>query len=396
MSRRKRRRGNNIRDADGGQTAFLLTDRAWETLCVPGYTRLSDNPEVLMAVNKLASLIGSMTIHLMANEKSGDVRIRNGLSRKVDITPNRYMTRMTLVSWIVRTLLLEGAGNAVVIPRTRDGLLEDLVPVPAAQVSCVPDGGYGYRVRIGGQDYDPASLLHFVLASDPDQPWRGRGYRVALRDVADNLRQAARTKKGFMSDQWKPSLIIRVDSWSEEAQTAEGQQRLLRGFAAGRPGEPMFVPADGIDITQVKPLTLNDLALNDSVTLDKKTVAAIIGVPAFVVGAGAFNREEWNSFINTTVLPIVKELEQELTRKLLISEGMFFRMNPWSLYAYDVNTLANIGGNLYVRGIMTGNEVRDWVGLEPRAGLDKLNILENYIPLDRVGDQLKLKQEGGE
>lgn len=400
MSKRKKTRGNQIRDANSGGAAWLLTDAAYDTLCVTGYTRLSQNPEILMAVNKLAALIGSMTIRLMANSKDGDVRIKNALSRKLDIEPNRYMTRMTLMSWIVRTLLLYGDGNAVVAPKTSRGYLEDLVPVDPGRVSIRPDGGYGYRIQIDGKDYDPGGLCHFVLNPDPSYPWRGTGLRVALKDVAANLKQAAATKRGFLEDKWKPSVIVRVESWSEALSTPEGRDNFLSSFHSARPGDPALIPADGVGIDQVKPLTLNDLAINESVTLDKRTVAAILGVPPYVVGVGAFVRDEWNAFISNTVLPLVRGIEQEMTRKLLISEDMFIRMNPWALYAYDVQTLASIGSELYVRGIMTGNEVRDWIGQGPKDGLDDLVILENYIPLDKIGDQLKLGQKtdqtGGE
>lgn len=52
-----------------------------------------------------------MTIHLMRNTEDGDVRVRDELARKIDITPNRYTTRAGFVHWIVRTLYLEAMGT---------------------------------------------------------------------------------------------------------------------------------------------------------------------------------------------------------------------------------------------------------------------------------------------
>lgn len=385
--------GRNRRSKSVG---FLLSTDAYDTLCVNGYTPLSKNPEVIAAVNKVAALIGSMTIRLMENTDKGDVRLKNALSRQIDITPNRYMTRMTLMSWIIRTLMLEGNGNAVVWPKTERGYLGDLDPIVASRVEFQAKAqGFGYSVSIDGKVYDPEDLLHFVLNPDPERPWKGMGFRVALRDVVGNLAQAAKTKKGFLSSKWKPSLVVRVDSSAEELATEEGRKALMKQYVENsEEGSPWMLPAELFEVQQVKPLSLNDLAINDTVTLDKKTVAAILGVPPYVVGAGPFNRDEWNAFVNTSILPIVRGLEQELTRKLLISEKMFIRMNPWSLYSYDIKTLADVGGNFYVRGVMEGNEVRDWIGLDPKEGLDKLVILENYIPLDKIGDQLKLAQGG--
>ena len=368
----------------------------WNSVCCDGYTRLADNPEVLMAVWRIAELISSMSIRIMANTASGDVRIYNGLSRRLDITPNRYMTRKTMMAAILGTLLLDGSGNAVVWPKTTDGLLEELVPIPPSQVSFLPDG-FGYRVQIGGVPYDPDSLLHFVLNPSTERPWLGTGYRVALKTVVKNLQQAGRTKNAFLSSEWKPSVIVKVDGNSDELTSTDGRRRLaeqyLNPFA---PGAPWIIPAEQMEVVQVKPLSLNDLAISDSVKLDKQSVAAILGVPPYVVGVGSFNREEWNHFIATTIMPIVRGIEQEMTRKLLISPDWYISMNPWALYAYDVKDLSEIGSNLYIRGMMTGNEVRGWLHLPPKEGLDELVILENFIPQGMIGDQKKLNPTGGD
>ena len=83
-----------------------------------------------------------------------------------------------------------------------------------------------------------------------------------------------------------------------------------------------------------------------------------------------------------------------MTKGLVVNPEWFFRCNARSLYDYDLNDMANIGMNAYVRGIMTGNEVRNWINLSPKDELKKLVMLENYIPASMIGDQKKLNQGG--
>nr|DAP84414.1 MAG TPA: portal protein [Caudoviricetes sp.] len=375
---------------------WMADQNSWKNLECKGYVPLSQNPEVCTAVDTIARLIGSMTIHLMRNTPAGDVRVNDELAKKVDINPNQNLTRSEFVRWIVRTMMLDGDGNAVVYPKTRAGYLKDLIPIPAAYTAFVPDGEYGYKIMISGQEYKPDRLLHFRCNPGRFYPWLGEGYRLTLADVAQNLRQAAATEKGFMSSEYKPSLIIKVDALVDEFSSPEGRDKLLESYCrAGQAGEPWLIPAQQFDVQQVKPLTLSDLALADFVKLDKQTVAAILGIPPFVLGVGDFSRDAWNSFVNTTIMPMAQNIQQELTQKLLISPELYFRFNSWSLYSYSITEMVEAGGQMVDRMALRRNEWRSWLGLPPDPDMDDLLALENYVPADRLGDQAKLNGGDG-
>lgn len=396
MSKRKRSRAAARAEPQKKRCmTFFCDSTQFGSLKCRGYTTLAENPEIATAVDTIARLIGAMTIHLMQNTDRGDVRIKNELSRKVDISPYHNMTRSNWVRWIVRTMMLTGNGNAVVYPVTQNGYITDLQPISPAFVSYVPRGTWDYDVMILGQPYDPEDVLHFVCNPGDYYPWLGRGYQIELATVADNLKQAAATENGFMSSEWKPALVIKVDGLVDEFASKEGREKLLDEYASSnRAGQPWIIPADQFEVQQVKPLSLSDLALADFVRLDKKAVASVLGIPPFVLGEGSFSRDEWNNFISSKIMPVAANIEQELTRKLLYNPDWYFRFNSRSLYNYDLKDLAAVGNDEYVRGIMTGNEVRNWLGLAPMDGLDDLVILENYIPRGMIGDQNKL--QGGE
>ena len=396
MSKKKRSRPQARAEPQKRSAAWLCSPDAFETLTCQGYTSLAHNPEIAAGVDTIARLIGSMTIQLMENQPDGDVRVKNELSRKIDIDPNSYTTREQFVHWIVRTLYLEGNGNAVVWPNTRAGIIRDLNPIPPAFVSFIPDG-WGYKVVIDGKEYSSDKVLHFVLNPSSYYPWMGAGYRVSLADVANNLKQAATTQKGFMSSKWKPSIIVKVDALADEFAGPEGRKKLLDDYVTtGEAGEPWLIPADQFSVEQVRPLTLSDLALDAMVTLDKRTVASVLGIPPFVLGVGDFNRDQWNNFVNTTIMPLARSIEQEMTKKLLLNPNWFFRFNSWSLYSYSITELVSAGAEMVDRIALRRNEWRSWLNLPPDPEMNELLALENYIPQDRLGDQGKLVQNGGE
>ena len=395
MSKRKRaqQRANQRRDATpASSVAVWLSDG---DLCCPGYTRLSDNPEIMTGCLRIAELIGSMTIYLMSNTDQGDVRVVNELSRMIDITPNGTMTRMQWMTAIVMALLLYGKGNSVVVPHTYEGILRSLEPIAASRVAFMPVGtSYrDYRVMIDGRDRDPASVLHFVYNPDPTYLWKGRGVTAALRDIANNLKQAQKTENAFMASEWKPSIIVKVDALTDEFSSPEGREKLLESYVKpSRTGEPWLIPAEQFQVEQVRPLSLADLAIRDTVELDKRTVAAVLGVPAFLLGVGEYSAAEWNNFIQTKVRAIALSIQQELTRVLITSPKWYLQLNFWSLLDYDLKSTSDILLAGADRGYVNGDEWRRRINLSP-AGLTEYRVLENYINYDDVGKQKKLVQE---
>lgn len=390
MSKRKRRQTRaGCVPQKQNPVALWLSDA---DLCVSGYTRLSDNPEIQTACLRIAELIGSMTIYLMSNTEQGDVRIVNELSRMIDITPNGNMTRAQWMTAIVMNLLLYGKGNSIIIPHTYEGILRSLEPIAASRVQLMPvaNSYREYRVLIDGVARDPANVMHIAYNPDPTYLWRGQGVTVTLRDIANNLKQAQRTENAYMSTEWKPSIIIKAATNDEFLSSPEGRSRFLEQYVkTAKDGEPWLLPLDQMDVQQVKPLTLADLAIKDTVELDKKTVAAVVGVPAFLLGVGTYNREEWNTFIQTKVRVISQNIAQEMTRTLITSPKWYLQFNYWSLIDYDMKAISDVLLAGSDRGFVSGDEWRDRMHMAP-AGLTEYRVLENYIPWDMAGQQSKL------
>lgn len=369
-----------------------------EDICVPGYTRLSDNPEIQTACLRIAELIGSMTIYLMHSTDQGEERVKNELSRVLDITPERHMNRSQWLIANVMNMLLYGQGNAICVPHTYQGYLQSMEPITADRVSLVPDGisMRDYWVQIDGIPRDPENLMHFVYNPDPRYLWKGQGVTVTLRDIAKNLRQAQKTENAFMASEWKPSIIVKVDALTDEFSSPEGRQKLLDSYVKpASPGQPWLIPAEQFQVEQIRPLSLADIAIKDTVEMDKKTVAAVVGVPAFLLGVGEFKRDEYNNFVQTKIRAIAQTIQQEMTRCLIESPDYFIRLNYYSLLDYDLAGLSNLLLAGADRGFVNGDEWRDRMHLPP-AGLKEYKVLENYIPYDQSGNQKKLTGGDGD
>jgi len=395
MSKKGRRKPRDTPAKTRNSAVGLTSLNLWHDVICEGYIPLYECPEVKMCVKAYADLVSSMTIHLMHNTEIGDKRLKNELSRKIDINPCSTMTRKPWVWNIVNVMLTVGDGNCVVYPMyNRNGMIEELVPLNPMHISFTDIDWWDYEINYAGQILKPDEVLHFRMNPDPSRPWIGTGTRISLREAVKSLRQANATKKALLESP-APSLIVKVDGLTEDFHSQKGRDKLAEQYIdTNASGKPWIIPAEFMQLEQVKPLTVADLAIKDNIELDRKTIAGIYSVPPYMVGIGSYNRDEHRNFINTEIMGFAQYIQQELTSKLLYSPDLFWRFNPRSLMNYDLVELIKAGLLMNEQMVMDRNEVRDWAGLDPRDDMQEMLGLENYIPVSKLGDQKKLK--GGE
>ena len=361
-----------------------------------GYMPLHKHPDVKVCVKKIADLVSSMPIYQMQNAGSiGNVRLVDELSRKIDIDPNPYLTRKTLIYKSVEELLLYG--NSFLLPaHDRQGLLQELRPIENRTVSLYPLDDGGYKAKIGNVDFDSDEIINFVNNPCYDSPWQGKSYRVQLSDVLRNIKQSNDIKSDFYTKHYRPGLIFFFNGDSDAFSSEEERDKTFQKWVKTKPGQPYTFPEGLISVDKFQNMSLSDIAINESVELDKRFIAALIGVPAFFLGIGDYNEKEYNNFIDTTIRPIAEILQQELTKKLLIASDRFFKFNINSLKAFDMDSRLSSMYEGKAMGVFNADEVRVVAGYEP-TGLPEMTeytMLENYIPVKDADKQKKLIQGG--
>lgn len=393
---RKKTRADTSRDASKSTMAYLFSNDISDILLPEGYLPLSKNEQIIRCANILADMVSSMTIMLMENGENGDKRVKNELSKMIDVTPCRFMDRKNFIFKIVRDMVM--TGNSVVYPIVgENGWISELVTWEADSVS-FRGNETGYKIIYKGNEYAHDEVLHFVLVPDSGEPWRGEGYKKAIISSVKTLVQAKATKKGFLESKWKPSMIISVQADIEEMKDKAFRKNILGSYTdTTEEGEPWLIPTGEIDVKTVQPLSLKDLAVQESIELDVKEIACAIGIPPFLVGAGTFDVDEFNGFIATKVMAFAEIIQQQMTRKLLLNPKWYFKMNPKSLMQYKLAEQFSFVSGMVKTGMMSRNQGRAEFDYSPADtdGMNEYNVLENFIPVGMIGQQKKLVGIGG-
>lgn len=140
----------------------------------------------------------------------------------------------------------------------------------------------------------------------------------------------------------------------------------------------MMVLNDGVDFVGVQSTSV-ELQMNETKAINNTEICKLIGVPAGIF-EGNITEQEFNSFIKTSIMPILIAFENCLNEGLLTEIEKEALLTENTNYYWQFETDELLKGSLLERyqayqiaaisGFLTKNEIRNKENLEDISGLD--------------------------
>lgn len=158
----------------------------------------------------------------------------------------------------------------------------------------------------------------------------------------------------------------------------------------------VLIEENGVTITPIERRTFIDPKLFDIERITRARVATVFNIPVHMLGETERmpydDREQMAiEYVGDTLLPIVRQYEQEFARKLLTraenARGLYFKFNIGGLLRADTKAR----GEFYFKGVRSAlfkpNEIRAWEELPPVEGGDTLYVSKDLSPIGERGEE---------
>lgn len=290
--------------------------------------------------------------------------------------PNRWQNGFEFRRALTMQALLYGNAFAV-INRTVGGDLLELLPVDIESVSLdLTKAEPIYRTRQYG-DVPIQSMLH-VRAVGLDGLWGESPVRLC-RTSLQILAAQESAQLEVMKNAGNPKLaFVHPGPLSEAARQSISEKFTQHHSGAVNAGKPLVL-AEGMRVERISS-TLDDQGIAAARRYSVEDVARIYGVPTSYLSehsANAYGSMEWLSrmYVDACLSHWFAAWQAEITAKLA----------PFSESHFDTDTISrpSLAEQMAAlrtgveSGVITRNEAREWLDLDPLPGLDEPIVAKN-------------------
>jgi len=370
----------------------------------------------------LAETIGKMPIKYYQRTKVGRIRAQpTAMTRLMSVRPNPYMTPTTM--WTTTEMNCQHYGNGYIwirrafTPSTYGGEYKplDMWPMQSNCVTVYMDdvGVFGDEGKLYYAYVDPRTGKSYMFPSEDVihvRTWysldgiTGQPVRKILKDTIEGMSAG----QDVMNSQYKHGLSAAM-AMQYLGDLSDGKRsQLAKKFAdalSGPKNAGRVVPVPiGLTLTPLN-ISMADAQFAELRKASALQIAAAFGIKPNMINnydksSYASSEQQALDFLVNTALIRIKQYEEEIDAKTLepreAAENYFYKFNEKVILRADSKTQMETLKDGVNNGIYKPNDARDYLDLPWDPAGDKLIVNGNYIPLEMVGQQYGISQEGGQ
>lgn len=362
---------------------------------------IATNETIFSVITRLSNSMASLPIKLY---EKYDVKVTS-VSDVLVNNPNPNMTSFEFMRILESSRNETGNGYAL-IERDVRGNPTRLTPVDSHHVSSVIDKNsreLWYEILgVNNNRYyvHNAEMIHVKHISKT-----GGIQGINPIDVLSNANEFDKAVREFSLKEMQGvqnSFILKYGANVD----AEKRQRIIDDFKRFyRENGGILFQEPGVEIEPIeRKYVAADTLASEKIT--RSRVANVFNMPIIMLNdtegqSYSSNEQLMIMFVQLTLMPIVRQYEQEFNKKLLTpvdrKNGFYFKFNEKALLRADVSTQGDYYTKAIRNGWMTQDEVRQSEDLSPMGGnASVLWVSGDLYPVDTPIDQRKSTTKGGD
>ena len=373
-------RGQGGRQSPNDQQGFIFVDQSGRTNSGESVTvdNLLEEATVVSCVNAITQGINQIPVYVKRESADGNFEImKSHPISKLMRRPNDYQTAVEFKSSIVTSMLIHGnafiyivragmAGGDTGKPLSNTrGRAAQLYPLEPSDIT-IGSNALG-RPSYSHEEYGTIPTENIIHIRDLTT-FVPQGLSRAL--LAAEIIGAKKAADSLMSEAFRNganlNYVVSSDVPLDATKLTNMQKQMKSAFGqrGNRNGGAMFIEQGTVEA--IKGLTPADVDLRELREQLIREIAAVFRVPAFMVGADAgstYNnvRQYWTAFHRDTLSPILKNIEDAITLKLLDGDD-YLCFDIQEIIKGDIDVTSKVAALMVSNGMWTPNDGRTYAG----------------------------------
>ena len=346
---------------------------------------------VFAAIELISNSVAEIPINVNTRQEDEETILK--VHPIYDAFNNSLLTKFMLMKMLIVDMLLYGNGVAY-IERELDG-------TPKSLVYCPKDS---YNIRYNEKTHDlyylipsvkkgkvePIDVIHLIKNS------KNGIEGIGVLAYASNTLDLAKATEKAAQDYFNSGCHVAGILSTNAARLTKEQRNAIRDAwnqAHGSQGTGMAILENGMTYSPVA-ANSKESQLLETRLYNLNDIARFFSISPVLLGdlsKSSYNTVEASllEFVTHTLFPYITLIENEFTRKLIkpSERNLYIDLDENHIIRSDKQSQANFLTTLVSKGIMTINEARHQLGLNPMEGGDSLIIPFTSISDNTIGKQ---------